>query len=87
VPCALTNVIRQTFSGTFRWEFMNYLLAFIEFIDYDSNATKLEALNIVIKELELSQRIEEVTYNKIRNIKSFGYSVLFKQKIRITLEY
>ena len=69
MPCALTNVIRQTFSGTFRWEFMNYLLAFIEFIDYDSNATKLEALNIVIEELELPERIDEEIYNQIMTIK------------------
>ena len=50
-------------------EFMNYLFALIELIEYDLDATKLEALNIVIEELELPERIDEEIYNQIMTIK------------------
>jgi len=50
-------------------EFMNYLFALIELIEYDLDATKLEALNIVIEELELPESIDEEIYNQIMTIK------------------
>jgi len=50
-------------------EFMNYFLALIELIDYDSNASKLQALNIVLEELELPEYIDEEIYNKIMTLK------------------
>ncbi|MDD4971312.1 MAG: hypothetical protein PHT07_17925 [Paludibacter sp.] len=50
-------------------EFMNYFLALLELIDYESNATKLEALNIVIENLELPERIDQAIYEQIMAIK------------------
>ena len=63
-------------------EFMNYFLALIELIDYDSNASKLQALNIVLEEMELPETIDEATYNQIMTIK-FKMVLVYFSNIKI----
>jgi len=50
-------------------EFTIYVLTLINLIEYDLNATKLEALNDVLEDLDLSESIDEVLYNKIMILK------------------
>jgi len=50
-------------------EFMNYILALIALIDNEANASKLEALQWTIDELELPESIDASVYNEIMAIK------------------
>lgn len=67
-------------SSLYEIEFMNYLLVLIILIDDEANATKLEALQWAIDELELPERIDQEVFTQIMAIKFKMVAEYFLQK-------